>query len=438
MPLRKTFQLGLIHVAVALTLVPISSTLNRIMISELGLSATLVALLISLPYLCSPIQIWLGGYSDRYPLLGFRRTPYILLGLLLCAGGAALTPTAAFLLAEGPRTGSWGPGLLAGVLAFGGWGMGFNFATVSYLSLATELAGEKQRARTVGVMWFMLIVSVIVAGVVTSLALEPYSDAALFRVFYFVCSTALALGMIGLIGLEVRGAPMAVSERRSFAVMVQALVGNPQARLFFVYLVVLLVALLGQDALLEPYAADVFGVPPGQTTRYVSIWGVALLIALLIAGSLTRRIGKMRAAAIGAIIACVGLLMIAGSGLLHQSALLIPGLVVFGFGSGLSTATNLALMLDMTMPGQVGLFIGGWGMADAFARLCGALLSGVVRDAVLAVSGNPALSYVTVFLIEALALAISLILLRRISVLRFRTGKALTVGEMATLMGETS
>ena len=82
--LLKRLQLGLIHAAVAMTLVPINSTLNRVMIKELALSATLVAVLASLPYLFSPIQVAIGSYSDRHPLFGLRRTPYILLGLLFC------------------------------------------------------------------------------------------------------------------------------------------------------------------------------------------------------------------------------------------------------------------------------------------------------------------------------------------------------------------
>ena len=57
----KRIQLGLIHVAGhEITLVPINSTLNRIMIKELALSAFLVAVLVSLPYLFSPIQVAIG------------------------------------------------------------------------------------------------------------------------------------------------------------------------------------------------------------------------------------------------------------------------------------------------------------------------------------------------------------------------------------------
>jgi hypothetical protein len=68
--MRKSFQLGLIRMAVAVTLVPINSTPNRIMIKELSLPATLVVLLASLPYVFSPLQVIIGSYSDRHPLRG--------------------------------------------------------------------------------------------------------------------------------------------------------------------------------------------------------------------------------------------------------------------------------------------------------------------------------------------------------------------------------
>src|SRR5206468_704604 len=149
----------------------------------------------------------------------------------------------------------------------------------------------------------------------------------------------------------------------------------------------------------------------------------------------TRRIGKPAAALIGALFAGTGLLVIALSGILRLKLIFIPALVIFGFGSGISTAANLALMLDMTMAGQVGVFLGAWGMADALARLIGTLLSGIVRDTVNALTKTVGSGYVTVFLIEALALALSLLLLRRINVARFRT-EATTVSELAALIGD--
>ena len=65
--LIKRLQLALIHTAVAMTLVPINSTLNRVMIFDLNISKTLFTLLAIFPYLLSPIQVDIGSFSDRHP-----------------------------------------------------------------------------------------------------------------------------------------------------------------------------------------------------------------------------------------------------------------------------------------------------------------------------------------------------------------------------------
>jgi BCD family chlorophyll transporter-like MFS transporter len=103
---------------------------------------------------------------------------------------------------------------------------------------------------------------------------------------------------------------------------------------------------------------------------------------------------------------------------------------LFGFGSGISTAANLALMLDMTIAGQVGLFIGAWGVADALARLGGTLLSGVVRDVVTYGAGNKLAGYTVVFAIELVVLLVSMVMLQRIRSDEFQT-KAVEIVEVA-------
>ena len=174
----KRLQLGLIHVAVAMTLVPINSTLNRVMIKELAISATLVAILASLPYLLAPVQVAIGSYSDRHPIFGLRRTPYILAGLILCVAGLIVSPYVAFLMADNLPI-----GILAGIFAFGAWGMGYNLSSVSYLSLASEISGEKGRGKTIATMWFMMIASIIATAIGLSRMVDPYTPEALIRAF---------------------------------------------------------------------------------------------------------------------------------------------------------------------------------------------------------------------------------------------------------------
>ncbi|MBI5838944.1 MAG: BCD family MFS transporter [Chloroflexi bacterium] len=415
----KRIQLGLIHVAVAMTLVPINSTLNRVMIKELAISATLVAILASLPFLFAPIQVAIGSYSDRHPILGLRRTPYILAGLVLCVIGVAVSPQVAFLLDE-----NFGIGILAGILAFGAWGMGYNLSSVSYLSLATEISGEGGRGKTIATMWFMMIVSIIATAIGLSRLVDPYTPQALIRAFGYVAASALTLGLLGLIKLEPRSSRAADlsphSETFSVKEMTSAITANPVAKIFFIYLLLLLAAILGQDVLLEPFGAEAFGMTVTQTTRITSIWGTFVLVAIIIAGLLEGRLTKRVIAQMGNIGALLGFIVIVVSGFSRSLSIFYTGVTLLGLGTGLSTVANLSLMFDLTMPGMVGLYIGAWGFSNALSRLTGSILGGVVRDGVTQFTGQALSGYLVVFGIEALMLLAASIMLARIDVSAFK------------------
>lgn len=413
----KRFQLGLIHVAVAMTLVPINSTLNRVMIKELAISATLVAILASLPYLFSPIQVAIGSYSDRHPIFGFRRTPYILAGLLLCVLGVIVSPQVAFLMHD-----NFPLGLLAGLLAFGAWGMGYNLSAVSYLSLASELSGEDERGKTIATMWFMMILSIILTAIGLSRMVDPYTPEALIRAFGVVAASALVFGLLGLIKLEPRSDRLSQSNSEAYTIkqMTSAITANPVARVFFVYLLLLLAAILGQDVLLEPFGAEAFGMTVTQTTRITSIWGTFVLLAIIVAGLMEGRVSKRLVAQLGNTGALLGFIVIVVSGILINKIVFYTGVTLLGIGTGLSTVANLSLMFDLTMPGMMGLYIGAWGFSNALSRLVGSILGGVVRDVVTQATGQALSGYLVVFSIEALMLLIATIMLYRINVTAFR------------------
>ena len=432
----KRIQLGLIHVALTMTLIPMNSALNRVMINELALSATLVAVLASLPFLFSPVQVAIGAFSDRNPIFGYRRTPYIFIGLLFCAAGLFVSPDIAYLLAE-----NFSAGIVAGVLAFGAWGVGYNFATVSYFSLATEISGEKGRSRTIAIMFFMMIVSIIFTSLALSKMLDPFSRAALESSFALIGAIALGLGFIGLINLEKRNTiPETKEERNDWREMYRALRDTPQVMLFFRYLLLMLVAILGQDVLLEPYGAAAFQLSVAETTRITSIWGTFFLITLSLGGAMESRISKFKQARIGGWMGAAAFLLIVLSGSLASLSLFYSGVVVLGLATGLATVSNLSLMLDMTTKERVGMFVGLWGMASALARLVGNVLSGIVRDSVAALTGNALVGYQSVFAIELLLLLASLWLLRSIDVSQFQSqaGDQFTYSERAAIAGENS
>ncbi len=424
----KRIQIGLIHAAVAITLVPINSTLNRIMIEDLGIPATLVVLLFSLPYLISFIQIAIGSFSDSHPVMGYRRSPYILIGLLLCVAGLLMSTRVALTLSE-----NFWAGLGLGLLTYGAWGMGFNFASVAYFSLASEISGENGRSKTTAIMFFIMIVSIIISSAGLSHMLQPFSDQALQRSFVIIAMVALVMGLIGLIGLEKRSVIAKTDHRYSLHSIVGEILSHKQTTLFFLYLIMMLAAILGQDVLLEPFAARAFGLPVNATTRITTIWGVCYLLSLVVTGLLEGKAAKItvvRMASLGAILA---FLLIAASGLSTQLGLFYAGVVLLGLATGPATVANLSLMLDMTVPGKVGLFIGAWGTASALARFLGSFTTAVVRDMVNQSPETAVTGYVLAFATQVLFLGISLVILSRVSVDAFRKQAAEPLAEASVI-----
>jgi BCD family chlorophyll transporter-like MFS transporter len=329
-------------------------------------------------------------------------------------------------------------GTVVGILVFGAWGMGYNFSAVSYLALASEISGEKGRGRTIAVMFVMMILGIIFTALTVSNLVDPYTPQALQFAFLVVALAALLLGLVGLVKLETKVSPetLPVSENYSWGKLFSTILQNRQATFFFWYLVILLAALLGQDILLEPYGAEAFAMSVKTTTRITSIWGACNLFTLILAGVLEGRAQKKTVARWGGWLTLVGFLLIFGSGLMRNASVFYAGVLLLGSGTGLATVSNLSLMLDMTTPANVGLYIGAWGMANALSRLIGTLLSGVVRDLVTQLSQAPLSGYLTVFAIEAFFVAVSLAMLGKISVEKFRNSSAVSVVERAALAGD--
>lgn len=414
----KRFQLGLIHVAVAMTLVPINSTLNRVMIFDLEFSKTLFTLLAIFPYLLSPIQVAIGSFSDRHPILGYRRSPYILAGLVLCVIGVAVSPQVAILISE-----NFTLGILAGILAFGAWGMGYNLSAVCYLSLASELSGEKGRGITIATMFIIMVIGLALTGISLSIMVPTFDLVALERAFLIVAASALTLGLLGLFKLEPRfdrSAPAVRADTYTVKQMTSAITENPVAKIFFVYLLLLLAAILGQDVLLEPFGAQAFGMTLAQTSRIVSISSTFTLVAFIVAGFLDGRVKKKYVAQSGNLGALIGFVIIVFSGLTASLTAFYIGITLLGFGTGISTIANLSLMFDLTVPEKVGLYIGAWGFSNGLSRLVGLLMAGVVADAATHLTGNSMSGYLIVFGLEALMLFAAAIMLYRIDVNAFQ------------------
>ncbi len=146
--LRRLLRLSLFQVSVGMALVLLVGTLNRVMIVELGVPASLVAIMISLPVLFAPMRALVGFKSDNHrSALGWRRVPYIWKGTMVQFGGLAIMPFALLVLSGGGNAQQWPVwiGHAGAGLAFLLVGAGLHITQTAGLALATDLAPPDPR-----------------------------------------------------------------------------------------------------------------------------------------------------------------------------------------------------------------------------------------------------------------------------------------------------
>lgn len=420
---REIAQVSLLNLAVALMILPLDSVLNRVMISELRLSATLVAVLISLRFITSPLRIIFGRISDARPIAGRQRTWYILMGIVLMALGLILSAHAALAI---PRLGPLGIALA--FLTFGMLGLGVNMTTPLYFALVSDRSDETQRPRIMATMFIILGIGIVITSFAMGSALEPYSETRLFAVFYAVAAFTMLISLIGLFRLEKRQTSPATVDPQgtvtdpgsSPATIRDLLLRNGEALRFFVYLVLTFIAVEAQEVILEPYAAEVFGMAPGETTRLTGVFRIGSLIMLAVGAIMVRKRGIRFSGIGGIVLGIVGLLLILLGGARQLSGPFMGGVFIFGLGSGTLTITNLSMMINMTDAHNAGVFQGTWGFAQAVGVGGGTIAGGVIRDAGLAIFGAELAGYAVVFLFEVALLGIAVPLLWRFSLRRFQ------------------
>ena len=79
------FRLGFYQMGLGTMSVLTLGVLNRVMITELTIPATIVAVTLSLYQFMAPARVWFGQMSDAKPLFGQHRTGYMWIGAILFA-----------------------------------------------------------------------------------------------------------------------------------------------------------------------------------------------------------------------------------------------------------------------------------------------------------------------------------------------------------------
>jgi BCD family chlorophyll transporter-like MFS transporter len=149
--IARNLKIGLFHLGSGMADVLATGVWNRIMITDLGFSATPIGLLVSLRYFLAPLGVWAGRMSDRHSVGGYRRLFWIWLGRAMMVLSILMLGVAtATLAAEGePSAANW----IAITLALLLFSLGNAFSGSTFLALIYDRAPEHQRGRAVGLVW---------------------------------------------------------------------------------------------------------------------------------------------------------------------------------------------------------------------------------------------------------------------------------------------
>jgi MFS transporter, BCD family, chlorophyll transporter len=412
------FRMAAFPLSIGMTSVLVQGTLNRIMIVERGLPASLVGLCFALPLLVAPVRVWLGYQSDTRPLWGLRRAPYILAGTVLSGAGmlaaTLLVLSLSLSLDNIVLAVAMGAMLL---LAFLLYGLGKHMSSNTFEALIADTFQGPQRPRAVTLFKVAMFLGIIGTAVILGTLLDPFSAGRLATIAWGVLLLMLLLTLLAVLRQERRGDHIqeAVTEARSVsfrATISTVLWPNPHLRRFFVLVMLVIVGTLAQDILLEPYGGLVLGMTPGETTRLTALWGAGTMLSMLTAGlGLIPRAGYLPVLRAGLSISIVvfsGLIVV---GSLHEPRMFQALVFVLGLGSGLSAAGLLTAVVEHTTAARAGTLMGLWGVAHESGEAIGSLLGGSIVDVVRLLSGGDAwMAYSTVFGLEAGLLLVALLL----------------------------
>jgi BCD family chlorophyll transporter-like MFS transporter len=456
-------RLGVFNMGLGIMSLLTLGVLNRVMIEELRVPALIAAGTIAVHQFMAPARVWFGQMSDARPLLGHHRSGYIWVGIVGVAVVSFVALQVVWQLGERIATQGWGPqaypwvGLLG--LLFAIYGLALSATSTPFTALLVDVSDEDSRSRLVGIGWAMLMVGIITGVVITTIVLKPIDlDApieqvrsAVNRLFIIAPAVVCLLAFFSTVGVarrysRRRTTPDQREDSLTLGRALKILTASRQTGLFFSFLLVLSLSLFMQDAILEPYGGEVFGMTIAETTRLNAAFGLGTLLGIIVTGWLVvPRLGKQRSVSLGCSWAALCLVGITLSGLTGSPTVLLTAVFLFGSASGVLTLGAIVLMLDLTVTETAGTFIGAWGLAQAIARGSATVLGGAVLDLGRALLrlfngggeiGEPQvlLAYGLVFGLQALGMVVAIGLLRRVNIQEFQANARAAI--TAALQGE--
>jgi BCD family chlorophyll transporter-like MFS transporter len=457
--LPTMFRLGLFNMGLGLMAVLTLAVINRIMISELAIPASVTGGILAMSQIIAPARVWIGQLSDSKPLFKLHRSGYIWVGTTLLGIAIFIAVQLVWQLGFIVRDGNgwvWGFSTISLTailgLFFVFYGLALSAGSTPFTALLVDVSDEDNRSKIVSITWSMLMVGIIIGGITGKIVLENLKpeqgniDTSLLAsetvkripievlqqpinlLFFVVPLIVLGLAITATWKVEKkysRYGSRAVfanqSENITIGKALKVLTASRQTGIFFIFVTVVNVSLFMQEAVLEPYGGEVFAMSIGETTLLNSYWGMGILLGYGITGfKIIPKIGKKAAARLGCFLVAICFILIILAGFTQQQTVLKLTLILFGFATGVTTISSISLMLDLTAAETAGTFIGTWGLAQSLSRALATFSGGIVLDLGKSWFTAPVLGYGLVFGIQAIGMIISVFILKYVDVKEFQ------------------
>lgn len=398
-------RLGLVQACIGAIVVMTTSTLNRIMVVELALPASLPGFLVAIHYFVQVIRPRMGFESDS----GATKTPWILGGITVLAIGGFGAAVATTLMGAHLIV-----GVVAATIAFFLIGIGVSMSGTSLLALLAKGVSDERRAAAATTVWLMMIFGFALTSGIAGKFLDPYEPEKVIIISGVISLSAIALSFIALYKLEGRdlqNKSINSDKKIPFKKALSDILVDPDTKRFTIFIFLSMFAFSAQDLILEPFAGMIFKYSLGETTSLSGIQhsGVLtgmLLVAVCGSSRLRNYCGSLRSWMIyGCLASAVAMFGLVLAGLLEGDWPLTPNVFLLGLANGAFSIAAIASMMRLAVvggAGKEGVRIGLWGGAQAIAFGLGGMLGAVASDLARSIFTNPAFAYSSVFFIEAI------------------------------------
>jgi BCD family chlorophyll transporter-like MFS transporter len=445
MATKIKFTLSKLGIAWMFALVTVN--FNRVTIVELGISAVLIGVMIGLYPFFGPIQPLFRRITDRYPIFGYRRSPWLVFGMVAGSLVFPILPTVAREMSNGLPF-----AYTAGFALFFVFGLMIALMANTYLDLIAECTTEKERAGVFAAAWTGQTAIIVVWALVFRLIMPTYSFErmqVLYTITPFVV-TALAIASVwrlesklpSSIGRGAGGEGEVLNSLKSSLALTRT---NPTARRFFAFIVLVFMGIFTQDLIQEVWAGDVFKRDVGESYTFQMIFNALVTVGMGTTAALSPKILnvagkadalpmplKKRVASLGGTLAILSFGLLALASLSASTSLAHATFVLLGFGVGVFTFAAVTMMSDMTVEGQTQSYLGLWSIAQAIGLGSSFIFSGVLRWVLIETGWmNAAAGYATIFVIEGVFMTLCVLMLSGVTVERLRQSARGVEGQVA-------